>query len=1101
MFVKRLLFPLILVLVTALLFISNFAPDTYLLGWDNVMPEFNINLNLSRALSAVWQDYRGLGHIDAMAHAANLTHSAYIWLLSLALPESALRYVFILLAHLMGALGSYFLFKKLLKNASASLVGALFYMLNLATIQMFYAPLEVFAIHFAALPWLTLAIINTLKKTSPKNLALLLLTTFIFSAQGFVPTVFLASALMVFSFLFFFTVQQKPDRQIRFKKAFSVGLIIILGNLFWLLPYLFSLPQSIPQIQDSRINMLSSDELFARNKARGDLSSVLSLKGFMIDTVEYDHNKAQNVDFMDSWKKHVNTPLYAVFYFMLLTVATIGFLQGVKKKSYVGTAMVFTSIFAFVALANNTLILREINELIRTIVPILGEAFRIPFTKFATLFAFTLAYFLSVGAAFLIDKRIKWQHGIVTILVALIFYMSLPSFQGQFFSPLLKVKMPEDYHQLFDYMADKPETSSIAVLPLHTFWNWQYYDFGARGSGFLWYGLSQPILVRAFDPWNIKNEQAFNELFHSLRLEDAALFHQVIEKYNLSYLLLDEHLINNLSSKPINYDRLTRFLEAVPGLVKERQFGGLILYSTGGKSVFNSTANLTSTGQKFTRSYRDIIYENNGHYADTPHNNLSYPFANLYTETATSDNPNIERFENKLLIKADLSSLKEQSYTLQMPSFYASEELIPVKIDVVNRKLHVSTIYPTIIVDGKRIEATGELFEFPLILNGEFKISLNGEREINTTETFYVRNNFSNVFSLSNGRTIQRITLKTGPEDAAKYEFKIETAPRKIEIELIKAPLIKEHGDLTTQNKYLYTESLSLDEQEKFRCSSSTGKITTQKNGQIDFETFCQRREIAYFLPELPHNQAFLLDVQSLHQSGLPLKLVVDNPLESRSEYEAQFSSKNKQFFIIPTTQKYFDGYGLHFILSSTGFEKSKATLERAGIFPLPLRLLEQISISTGDQASASINPQEFTKLNDALYITSPKDKILIFNRAYSPNWHAYIVPKDSKLYRYLPFIFGKKIEAHFLVNNWANGWEISQSQPPLSGVQSKSVDSVNSDNDQTTDLAERNRLQPITTDLTIVLIFWPQYLEYIGLFALIIAFSFLGIKGLKPQK
>ena len=69
----------------------------------------------------------------------------------------------------------------------------------------------------------------------------------------------------------------------------------------------------------------------------------------------------------------------------------------------------------------------------------------------------------------------------------------------------------------------------------------------------------------------------------------------------------------------------------------------------------------------------------------------------------------------------------------------------------------------------------------------------------------------------------------------------------------------------------------------------------------------------------------------------------------------------------------------------------------------------------------------------------------------------------------------------HFLVNNWANGWRLN--------VGSK-MPEVGSENLQT------SNLQPPTSN--IVIIFWPQYLEFIG-FALLI-FSFLYILKLSNR-
>src|SRR3990167_3836307 len=104
------IYVILLILLEVFSFFTNHTPHTFLIGWDNVMPEFNIWLNLQRSLFGVWQDYRGLGVLDGMAQTANLFHTIYIFLLSLVLPQELLRYVFIMLTHLLGGIRLFFFF-------------------------------------------------------------------------------------------------------------------------------------------------------------------------------------------------------------------------------------------------------------------------------------------------------------------------------------------------------------------------------------------------------------------------------------------------------------------------------------------------------------------------------------------------------------------------------------------------------------------------------------------------------------------------------------------------------------------------------------------------------------------------------------------------------------------------------------------------------------------------------------------------------------------------------------------------------------------------------------------------------------------------------
>src|SRR3989344_7258589 len=107
---------LILVLLELALFAANYSPNTYLIGWDNIMPEFNFREGFLRSIFGVWQEHRGLGFYDGMSHVANLLHTLFIWILSLALPISLLRYSFHFLMHLLGGLGAFFLMRHILQS-------------------------------------------------------------------------------------------------------------------------------------------------------------------------------------------------------------------------------------------------------------------------------------------------------------------------------------------------------------------------------------------------------------------------------------------------------------------------------------------------------------------------------------------------------------------------------------------------------------------------------------------------------------------------------------------------------------------------------------------------------------------------------------------------------------------------------------------------------------------------------------------------------------------------------------------------------------------------------------------------------------------------
>ncbi|MEM5782282.1 MAG: hypothetical protein QXD43_03760, partial [Candidatus Aenigmatarchaeota archaeon] len=83
-----------LIILEFILFEANYKPGTFLVGWDNVYPELNFKSNLKMNLFSVWQEYRGLGVEDGLAHGANLLHTLFLYFLSLIFPINLLRYFF-----------------------------------------------------------------------------------------------------------------------------------------------------------------------------------------------------------------------------------------------------------------------------------------------------------------------------------------------------------------------------------------------------------------------------------------------------------------------------------------------------------------------------------------------------------------------------------------------------------------------------------------------------------------------------------------------------------------------------------------------------------------------------------------------------------------------------------------------------------------------------------------------------------------------------------------------------------------------------------------------------------------------------------------------
>ena len=179
-------------------------------------------------------------------------------------------------------------------------------------------------------------------------------------------------------------------------------------------------------------------------------------------------------------------------------------------------------------------------------------------------------------------------------------------------------------------------------------------------------------------------------------------------------------------------------------------------------------------------------------------------------------------------------------------------------------------------------------------------------------------------------------------------------------------------------------------------------------------------------------------------------------------------------------------GYTLHFDNISIGNEQTINELGKISVNPIPYDFLMGLKL-TGESGGVNVfnlegviaSHMEVNHPNPAVYEVKVKEPIaenttLVLSQAFHEGWKAYMfsskfhleeIPQggqvqSSKLLGFFPFIFGEEIKEHVVVNNWGNGWNISSK---FAGEET-----------------------------TIVLVFWPQYLEYFGFVLLSLSFCLL---------
>ena len=674
-------------LILLFLFYQNFSPGTWLIGWDNLMPELNIGMNIKRSFFAVWQQYQGLGLVGGMGHSADLIRQLIILPFSLFLAPNLIRYFWHFFTLAFGTFGIYFGLKKHFQlNKPICFLSSVFYLLNFGTVQNYWAPFEPFSTFWGFLPWLIFFLWEYLDKPNKKNLIKLVVLNLLAIPSFYVQTIFIVYLFCVFTILLSHLIINRPVKgDVRRTEGFAFKIIILILalNAFWLFPFGYFLKNDVQNPQLGFGNLMASQETFDRNQARGNISDFLLLRGYYYDFPD------NGGSLMSTWQSHLSNPFILIIAYFLSLFVILGIVKSLFSKSFSHKKIALFIIFFIcaTALLSATPPFSSLNYLIRQI-PILNQVFRSPFTKFIvpTIFCFTLFFAFGLHS---LEKIIqKFKTIFYSLIFILIIISSFPSFTGNFFYPKIRQQIPKDYFSLINYFKDQPKDARIANLPSGSFWGWTNYRFGVRGSGFIWYGIQQPILDRAFDVWNLKNEQYYWELDNALQKQDSNILQNVLDKYSVSYLIFDN---NVFFPDQMIYGRLAtptrEMLDKMDNLLLVANFGQIYIY----KNKTDTSISLISNPNSATKSnfsYQDIAYQDLKNYISPDGSNPNiYPFSDLFTSRFQNENKFQFQIQNQQISIKKTLPLSKDYTTINSDkniSISFDQNQIEAKIPIIN---------------------------------------------------------------------------------------------------------------------------------------------------------------------------------------------------------------------------------------------------------------------------------------------------------------------------------------------------------------------------------------------------------------------------------
>lgn len=677
-FSKTTLFHLLTILCLIIfLGILNHTPNTILSGWDNLQTELNPLLGIKRALFSVWQEYQGLGLVAGMAHAADLPRAMLVWIMSFVLPTDIIRHVIHFSLILIGALGAYwFLLESGLKDRKShfAFAGSIAYVFSFASLQLLALPFEAFVFFYAFLPWeigLLLKLLEEKHLSGGYWIAFVILNI-IASPQWVAQQLFVVYSVCLFILGSYYGFKHKT-----LWRAIFLYFLILCVNTYWLLPQLYFLITNGTVVWTNKINQLSTGDILYSNLARGTLHSFIRQEGFFYDRLSINHSYL-----FEAWKSFRNLPLVAGGIYISFTCALLGIIN--KSKFRTGLAILW--IFVGFALLINTFPVNYLNAVIRSN-DFLNQIFRSPFTKFAIPYALFFSYFFAHGLDLLsrvIDRWINSKSVVAIIGVLLMLGISIPAFKGHYLIKDMRVSYPKDYAKVIEYFSNQDPNQRIALMPDYTFWGWFFHTWGYNGSGFLWYGIEQPIISRTFDVWSKESEDYFWQIKSALEAEDVDKTIATLHKYSVDYIVLDTSLEAVSSNiKALQFDRIQQLLNNAPEF--QHEFDGEFVHiykltsEVPHKSFVSTATSLPNIALGDGMTILDKGYESFGTYYTEPDADIIYPFSGLFSQT------------RQLGQKWDVSVNNESLvFTTQLPDDVQNYDIVIPKLEFEETTIHDS---------------------------------------------------------------------------------------------------------------------------------------------------------------------------------------------------------------------------------------------------------------------------------------------------------------------------------------------------------------------------------------------------------------------------
>ena len=1040
---KKNIWPLLLVVLTLLISYQNFDSKKWLTGWDTLHPEFNFNLHFYRSIFGAWREDQGLGALAAHSHMSELPRIIVLFLLSFLAPLNTLRTIYIFICLILGPLGIYYFLKKVIfKDNSfvsdiASFLGALVYLFNLGTVQIFYVVFEMFAVQYAFLGWIFLFIHKILYEENKKNNLIFFLICFLSAPMAYASQLWFAFFVSVILYLGMLLYLDN-HRKIFLNRGLKVLGIIIAANAFWLFPNLYFLLSGASKVpMESHINRIFSQEIFLINSSYGNIENTAILKNFLFNWPIYDFQKQSFTNLLGVWSEHLNNPSTIIVGYLVFVLAIFGVVRAFINKEKESIAIFSIFLVSLIILMNASFPFNLIFNFLRDNISLVKEGLRTPYTKFSILMMFSLSLFFGIAIKFLLEKlvvnnSIKYSRLVLltSIISFLLMFYGRPMFQGELISSKLYNQIPREYFNFYQWANKQNENERFALLPVNNFVGWEYYDWRYQGAGFLWFGMKQPLLVRDFDRWNPGNERFYEEISHAIYDDNQVELKNIIQKYNVSFVILDESKFEP-SNKSQEYLKINE--------------SKLMIERIGGEKIW---------GENFLSVYdlRKIKTQNTNLFSpkDYPKEKTTLLFEELFTKQID----NVQFYNQGLIIKSRINKETKNNYLVIPAIAFENSYTTSFLVKYIGTKLEIKfQANPTLYIGNSNIKID-QLSDLSL----DTKVPFNnlgikiGNKELNLKNgdsgtfqtTFETRKSinvefydYSQVRVVNNSRFISPSQIQTVTFNEVIWNNLIQE----------KRYTIKENIESVTIN--IPTEIKNLDLKSTFNCNNKNTKnnLKNLNSGKLTLvsennDSLCEGLDLSY----LSQRENYLIKFAYENKSGRNIKFYLNNQVTSRNDLEELLPEKKKEATYLIKSWNVLNTQGYKLIMENRSLgQRSENELSEIQIANLPGKFLKEISIEPANLRNFPENNIQIVKQNKfanyqySAEIKARNEGMLVLNQAYEKGWIGFAFSNN-----------GVFILEHTNYDNWSNAWIVPKGE------------------------------------YAIFIFFWPQWLSFIGFILLL---------------